>query len=83
MEGDLDVSGGFEFYGPVIVKGHLKTTGTGGHFNGGVMAANVDLEQDELLGNAVVHFSRCTINQALNAAGMPVVARGRSWVQLF
>jgi hypothetical protein len=83
VEGDLSVSGGFEFYGPVIVKGSLKTTGTGGHFNGGVMAANVDLEQNTVLGDAVVHFSRCAINKALTAVGTPVLAKGRSWVELF
>ena len=83
VEGDLDISGGFEFYGPVIVKGRLTTTGTGGHFNGGVMAANVDLEQTAVLGDAVVHFSRCTINKAMSAAGTPIFAKGRSWVELF
>ncbi|MDB4915359.1 MAG: hypothetical protein JWM95_3003, partial [Gemmatimonadetes bacterium] len=29
VEGDLSVQGGAEFYGPVIVKGSLKTAGTG------------------------------------------------------
>jgi hypothetical protein len=47
------------------------------------MAANVDLEQSAVLGDAVVHFSRCTINKAMSAAGTPVIAKGRSWVELF
>ncbi len=83
VDGDLDVSGGFEFYGPVIVRGRLKTTGTGGHFNGGVMAANVDLEQNTVLGNAVIHYSSCTVAKALAASSFPVPAKGRSWVELY
>ncbi|HKI82441.1 MAG TPA: hypothetical protein VKA04_12405, partial [Pseudodesulfovibrio sp.] len=38
VEGNLDVQGGFEFFGPVFIKGELTTEGTGGHFNGGVVA---------------------------------------------
>lgn len=83
VAGDLTVTGGVEFYGPVIVKGSLKTTGTGGHFNGGVMAANVDLEQNTLLGNAVIHFSSCAINKALAGTAQPVFSNGRSWAELY
>jgi hypothetical protein len=42
VSGDLDVSGGVEFYGPVIVMGTIRSTGTGGHIYGGV-----DVEQRE------------------------------------
>jgi hypothetical protein len=83
VEGDLTVTGGMEFYGPVIVKGSLKTSGTGGHFNGGVMAANVDLEQNTLLGNAVIHYSSCALTKALNGLATPTFARGRSWTELY
>ncbi|HJU65456.1 MAG TPA: hypothetical protein VJ596_07250 [Gemmatimonadaceae bacterium] len=83
VEGDLQVQGGAEFYGPVIVKGRLQTTGTGGHFNGGVMAANVDFEQNTVLGNAVIQFSRCAIEKAINGSAQPSPARGRSWVELY
>lgn len=85
VEGNLSVSGGFVFYGPVIVQGVLKTTGTGGHFRGGVMASNVDLETSQVLGNAVVQFSSCAVERAvLNNSDLtrarPVYYR--SWVDL-
>ncbi|HEU4641909.1 MAG TPA: hypothetical protein VFS44_05580 [Gemmatimonadaceae bacterium] len=83
VEGNLQVSGGFEFFGPVIVRGTLKTTGTGGHFNGGVMAENVDLEQNTVLGDAVVRFSSCTVNRALLGTASPTLVKGRSWTELF
>ena len=83
VEGDLHVQGGFEFYGPVIVRGILKTAGTGGHFNGGVLAANVDLDQNVVIGNAVIEFSRCTLLKALNGSAMPATAIERAWYEVY
>jgi hypothetical protein len=83
VEGDLSVQGGMEFYGPVIVKGKLNTAGTGGHFNGGVMAANVDLEQNTLLGNAVIHYSSCALAKALAGVATPMLVGSRSWTELY
>jgi hypothetical protein len=72
-----------EFYGPVIVKGSMSATGTGGHFYGGVMAANVDLEQSSLLGNAEIHFSSCALTKALAGIATPALVGSRSWTELF
>jgi hypothetical protein len=83
VEGDLSVQGGFEFYGPVIVRGTLKTAGTGGHFNGGVLAANVELDQNVVIGNAVISFSRCAILKALNGSATTTPAVERSWYEMF
>jgi len=83
VNGDLDVQGGFEFYGPVIVRGSLKTSGTGGHFNGGVIARNVDLEQETILGNAVINFSSCALSKALNGSAAGSAMRERGWVNVY
>lgn len=83
VEGDLSVQGGFEFFGPVIVRGRLKTAGTGGHFNGAVMAANVDLEQNSVLGDAIVSYSSCAISSALQGAGTAIPVRQRAWTEMF
>ena len=85
VEGDLDVQGGFEFFGPVFVKGELTTQGTGGHFNGGVVAANVNLGTSTVLGNALVSFSSCSVERAiLNNQALTKVRplAMRSWVDL-
>jgi len=82
VEGDLDVQGGFEFYGPVIVKGSFSTQGTGGHFTGGVMASNVDLELNSVLGDAVITYSDCAIESALQASALGRVLRERSWAEI-
>jgi hypothetical protein len=83
VEGDLEVQGGFQFFGPVIVKGRLRTAGTGGHFNGGVLAANVDLDQNTVLGNAVISYSSCVLRQATSSLSIPGMAAGNSWVEMF
>jgi hypothetical protein len=85
VEGDLEVSGGHEFFGPVIVKGTLTTTGTGGHFIGGVIAANVDLDSSTVLGDAQVMFSMCSVERAvLNNSDLTKVRplERRSWIDL-
>lgn len=87
VEGDLEISGTHIFYGPVIIKGTLWASGggTGGHFVGGVVAANVVLEETRIIGNAVVEFSSCAVSRAvLNNANLTRVRpiEDRSWVDL-
>jgi hypothetical protein len=82
VSGDLSVQGGFDFYGPVIIRGHLKTTGTGGHFNGGVVAADVDLEQNTVLGNAVINYNSCALVKALTNSAVGGLMKDRSWINI-
>jgi hypothetical protein len=83
VDGNLNVQGGFDFFGPVIVRGALDTQGTGGHFNGGVIAANVNLEQNDVLGDAVITFSSCAIMKALQASAPGRLLKERSWANLY
>jgi hypothetical protein len=83
VNGDVSVQGGWQFFGPVIVKGTINTQGTGGHFNGGVLAANINLDQDVILGNAIVTYSSCALFKALQANTPGRWLRQRSWVDLF
>ncbi|MDT8367894.1 MAG: hypothetical protein RQ745_01715 [Longimicrobiales bacterium] len=85
VEGDLRVTGGFEFYGPVYVKGTLTTAGAGGHFWGGVVAANVDINSNTVLGDAEIQFSSCAVERAirLNANLIrPELLAERSWIDV-
>lgn len=83
VAGDLDISGGFEFYGPVIVLGSVSSTGTGGHIVGGLMAQNALLNTSVITGNSAVTFSRCAINRALQASSTARSLASRSWSQLY
>jgi len=84
VEGDLTFKGGFEFFGPVIVRGTVITEGTGGHFNGGLIAANVALNASSVLGAAVIQYSSCTISRAVLNSSLTRVRplQDRSWVDL-
>jgi hypothetical protein len=86
VDGDLSIQGSYQYYGIVIVKGSLKTAGTGSdiaHFWGAVMAQNVDIETNQLSGNATLNYSKCAIVQALNMTGVVAPDRSRSWSLLF
>jgi hypothetical protein len=83
VEGDLLVDGGFQWFGPVVARGHVSTQGTGGHFNGAVMGADVDLELNSVLGNALVTYSSCAITQALKGSGVPKRLTQRSWAEMY
>jgi hypothetical protein len=80
VEGGLTVNGGFEFYGVVIVRGDLSTAGQGGHFNGAVMAANVNLDNNSVLGDALVQYSQCAKVKALTNAAPGAQLRSRGWL---
>ncbi len=85
VENDIKVTGGFEWYGPIYVKGTLTTMGSGGHFWGGVVAANVNLDTNTVLGNAEIQYSSCAITRALllNAnLTRPEPLAERNWVDL-
>jgi hypothetical protein len=82
VEGDLQLSGGVEFFGPVIVQGRVHSTGTGGHIYGGLMANQVDLDPTTLTGNSVAQFSTCAIARALNGTSVVQPVTGRAWTQI-
>jgi hypothetical protein len=85
VEGDLILDGGFTFFGPVYVKGELMTQGTGGHINGGIVAANVNLTTSSVLGNATLNYSSCAVERAiLNNSALTKIRplAMRSWVDL-
>lgn len=82
VEGNMEVQGGFEFFGPVIVRGTVTTQGTGGHFNGGLLAANVNLDQSAVLGDAVIKYSSCAIERALTFNAPGRLLNQRSWFEI-
>ncbi len=82
VDGDLQASGNFDFYGVVIVRGELFTTGTGNHFEGSVVVQGDGMLDSEstTLGNSLVQYNRCTTESAFNAALRPRPLAARSWM---
>lgn len=83
VEGDLTVDGGFQFYGPVIVHGQVRSTGTGGHIFGGLLAQMADLSASLISGNSVVDFSGCAVTRATRGSAAATRLNERGWAQLF
>lgn len=86
VDGDLEVSGGFTFYGVVVVRGNIRMTGTGGHINGTLVTyGEGDLSSTSTtLGNSVVQYSSCAIQRAALGAWTTrlVPVWHRSWMDI-
>jgi hypothetical protein len=84
VDGDLRVNGGFEFYGPILVRGTLTTTGSGGHFWGGTIAANIRVEESTVLGDAELQYSSCALGRAIfgSSYNRPNLISERSWIDV-
>jgi hypothetical protein len=83
VDGDLQVDGGFQFYGAVIVAGTLSITGAGGAFTGGVAAGGADLAPSSVLGRAVVSYSSCALRRAVMATATAAPLGERAWLSLY
>lgn len=84
VDGDLQLSGGFWFVGVVVVRGTLRTSGSGAGVLGIVMAANVSLDDDiVVIGNSYIQYSSCAVSSALSASAMLIPVRERAWIEVF
>jgi hypothetical protein len=83
VDGDLDMTGGFTFVGVIIVRGTFATYGAGAKITGGVMAANVSLDEDNtVLGNSSIQYSSCAIATVMNGSAFPKAIKQRGWVDV-
>lgn len=84
VDGDLAVSGGYRFFGLVLVRGTLvaASSGSAAAVWGGVAAARAGTEALPLTGIAVI-YSKCMISHALLTSGTLIPLRSRAWKQLF
>ena len=83
VNGDLTLGGGFEFVGPVLVRGTLRTFGMGARITGGVIAGAVFLDQSGVLGRTVIQFSSCAVSRALTGSAVLVPLVERGWTELY
>jgi hypothetical protein len=78
VDGDLEIAGGFEFRGLILVMGTARFTGLGGVVLGALVARQVDLGGSPTL----VTFSRCAVERALDGAARLEPLHDRSWLEL-
>jgi hypothetical protein len=84
VDGDFTKAGNFSFYGIVVARGTIRSTGNNNGIYGAEMAAAID-EGDAvtLAGSTSIQYSSCAVMQALSATSYPVVAKKRAWVNLY
>lgn len=84
VDGDLTKAGNFSFYGVVIARGTVRSTGSNNGVTGVEMAAAVDLgDAVTLSGSTTIQYSSCAVQQALASSSTLTTAKGRAWVNLY
>lgn len=85
VQGNADLRGTFIYHGIIITQGSFETQGSGHRIYGGVMASNIQLDTESIVGQSVVQNSSCAVTRAL--LNNPNLTRvrpldERSWVDL-
>jgi len=84
VDGDLTKSGNFSFYGVVIARGTIRSSGSNNGVTGVEMAAAVDLgDAVTLSGSTTIQYSSCAVQQALSASSTLATTKGRAWVNMY
>jgi hypothetical protein len=85
IEGDLELVGGFEWVGVIIVRNEIKISGTGNKIYGALLAegASVDTDNGSVGGNVEIHYSNCAIEKAVFGAALARPLGQRSWSQAY
>src|SRR5919109_1388115 len=83
VDGNLAISGNFEFHGLVIVRGRVSFTGTGTKVFGAVLAANTGGSANLISGNVQLQFSRCALTTLLARRAYPKPTKERAWADMF
>jgi hypothetical protein len=83
VHGNLELSGGAEFVGLVVVRGRLTTSGVGGKVTGGILVADTGSLHSALGGSSRVRFSTCAVGRALTGSARPARPAPGSWNELF
>lgn len=82
VQGNLNISGPFQFYGIIIVQGVV--TASNGQVYGAVMtASDGGVPSGRIGGTAQLKYSHCAVDRAATGAAQPSAIRERSWVQLY
>jgi hypothetical protein len=84
VEGDLNISGGFEWTGLIVAKGGIKIVGNGNKITGALLAQDVAVDdQNSISGNTTLQFSSCALSKAIQGSAFAEPLTMRSWVQAY
>jgi hypothetical protein len=81
IDGDLEIQGGFEWSGLIIVRGSVVIAGMGNKVYGALLSESVT-ENNSIGGDISISYSACAILKAVQGASLPVPLRTRTWVSV-
>jgi hypothetical protein len=84
VDGDLTKAGNFSFYGLVIARGTIRSSGSNNGVTGAELAASID-EGDAVLltGSTKIQYSSCVLANAFNGSSSLAPVKQRAWVDLY
>lgn len=82
VDGDLEISGDFKFYGPVIVKGKFSGKNSA-QIHGALLVANSAGGTNTFANTSTVTYSSCALKKAFENALPPKRVVERAWVEVF
>ena len=83
VDGDLELGGGFEFIGLVIVRGTVRNGPGGGSVLGSVLAGKISLNTALPYSPLVIRYSACVLPFVSRGSSQAIPLPYRSWAQSF
>ena len=84
VDGDLTKAGNFSFYGLVIARGTIRSSGSSNGVTGAEMAAAIDLgDAVTLSGSTTIQYSSCVLANTFSGTSYLAPVKQRAWVDLY
>jgi hypothetical protein len=83
VDGSMEMAGGFEFNGILIVRNDIKSTGNGNKISGSAFAGNTyTTDNTSVTGNSEIQYSSCAIERAARGASVITRAKQRGFAEI-
>lgn len=82
VDGRLRVSSNFSFVGLILVRDEFEAQGNV-EIYGAMLSRNADNSETRVRGNAVLAYSACGVQRALDALSLPSRPTGRAWANVY
>ena len=83
VDGNVEMAGGFQFNGIMVVKNDIKSTGNGNKITGSAFAGNTyTADNTSVNGNSEIQYSSCAVERAAKASATVVRAKQRGFAEI-
>ena len=83
VNGSMEMAGGFEYNGILIVRNDIKSTGNGNKISGSAFAGNTyTTDNTSITGNSEIQYSKCAIERAAKGSSTIVRTKQRGFAEI-